>query len=57
MIFYPYAVASQVEQTACAVLDMFPDLELAVEEGPSTSFLFQHLFASCNSTIICLLSL
>lgn len=23
----------QVEQTACAVLDMFPDLELAVEEG------------------------
>jgi hypothetical protein len=23
----------KVEQTACAVLDMFPDLELAVEEG------------------------
>ena len=29
----------QVEQTACAVLDMFPDLELAVEEGTSSSFL------------------
>ena len=25
----------KVEQTACAVLDMFPDLELAVEEGNS----------------------
>lgn len=33
LILIPPILSVKVEQTACAVLDMFPDLELAVEEG------------------------